>query len=246
MLACQGMSAEHDRPPAQKPPPIGHRSTHTVTVALTHVRRRVLMLTFLVAFVMYMDRTCIGVAAPTLMREFEIDKIQMSWAASAFNVAYTLFQVPAGRMADRYGPRWILDAAVAWWSVFTAATGLAYGFLSFSVTRFLFGWAKPPHSLLHRAPSCRGCPPGAARPHRELRLETGILCLGPYWHRTRSFLGRLLSEHSGTTSSGEQGRTHPLAICWRADGHCEAESNRPSARSRLGRLNGRVVGANPG
>jgi len=39
--------------------------------------------------VMYMDRTCIGVAAPTLMREFEIDKIQMSRAASAFNVAYT-------------------------------------------------------------------------------------------------------------------------------------------------------------
>ena len=42
-------------------------------------------------------------------------------------------------MADRYGPRLILGAAVAWWSVFTGATGLAYGLTSFSVTRFLFG-----------------------------------------------------------------------------------------------------------
>src|SRR5918998_5180647 len=67
----------------------------------TYVRYRVLMLTFLVAFVMYVDRTCIGVAAPTLMREFELNKIQMGWAASAFNAAYTLFQVPAGWMADR-------------------------------------------------------------------------------------------------------------------------------------------------
>ncbi|MEO8129751.1 MAG: MFS transporter, partial [Bryobacteraceae bacterium] len=80
-----------------------------------------------------------GVAAPTLMREFAINKIQWGWAASAFNAGYTLFQVPAGWMADRYGPRMILGAAVAWWSVFTGATGLAHGLVSFSLTRFLFG-----------------------------------------------------------------------------------------------------------
>src|SRR4051812_48173989 len=78
----------------------------------TYVRYRVLMLTFLVAFVMYMDRTCIGVATPTIMREFGLNKIQMGWAASAFNAAYTIFQVPAGWMADRYGPRVILGVAV--------------------------------------------------------------------------------------------------------------------------------------
>jgi MFS family permease len=77
----------------------------------TYIRYRVLMLTFLVACVMYMDRTCIGVAAPTLMQEFGLNKIQMGWAASAFNAAYTLFQVPAGWMADRYGPRAILGVS---------------------------------------------------------------------------------------------------------------------------------------
>jgi sugar phosphate permease len=100
------------------------------------------MLTFLVAFVMYVDRSCIGVLTPTLMQEFGLNKIQMGWAASAFNAAYTLFQVPAGWMADRYGPRVILGVAIAWWSVFTATTGLASGFLSFTITRFLFGMGE--------------------------------------------------------------------------------------------------------
>ena len=38
------------------------------------------------------DRTCVGIAAPTLMREFGLNKIQMGWAASAFNAAYTFFR----------------------------------------------------------------------------------------------------------------------------------------------------------
>ncbi|MEO5950902.1 MAG: MFS transporter [Chloroflexia bacterium] len=139
------MSADHDRiaratsreGDSDQPSiniPLGHNRSRP-----TNIRYRVLMLTFLVAFVMYMDRTCIGVATPTLMREFGINKIQMGWAASAFNAGYTLFQVPAGWMADRYGPRIILGVALAWWSVFTGATGLAYGLISFSLTRFLFG-----------------------------------------------------------------------------------------------------------
>ena len=48
------------------------------------------MLTFLVAFVMYMDRTCIGVAAPTLMREFQMNKIRWGWAARRPSTRATL------------------------------------------------------------------------------------------------------------------------------------------------------------
>lgn len=167
MLACQRMSANHDTRAFAASAEADSPRTSTPRACgnghPTHVRYGVLILTFLVAFVMYMDRTCIGIAAPTLMHEFGLNKIQMGWAASAFNAAYTFFQVPAGWMADRYGPRVILGVAIAWWSVFTAATGLAYGFASFTITRFLLASAKPLHSLPPRAPSCLGCPPGAAR-----------------------------------------------------------------------------------
>ena len=105
----------------------------------SQVRYRVLGLSFLMAFMMYMERGAIGAAAPAIMREFHVDKISMGWAVSAFNWSYALFQVPGGWMADRFGPRIVLAAAMAWWSVFTAATGLTFNVSSLAATRFLFG-----------------------------------------------------------------------------------------------------------
>src|SRR5213593_2582731 len=76
--------------------------------AASRTRYKVLGLTFLVSFVMYMDRVCMGTAAPIIMREFALDKITMGWSVSAFNWAYALFQVPGGWMADRIGSRLVL------------------------------------------------------------------------------------------------------------------------------------------
>jgi MFS family permease len=108
----------------------------------SRVRYRVLGLSFLMAFVMYMERGAIGATAPTIMREFHVDKISMGWAVSAFSWSYALFQVPGGWMADRFGPRIILAAAMAWWSVFTAATGFTFNASSLATTRFLFGMGE--------------------------------------------------------------------------------------------------------
>jgi sugar phosphate permease len=105
----------------------------------TKVRYRVLVLTFLLAFIMYLDRVCMGIAQPEIMREFNLDKITMGWSVSAFLWAYAIFQIPAGWMADRFGGRIVLAGALAWWSIFTAATGLSVGAVSLAITRFLFG-----------------------------------------------------------------------------------------------------------
>ena len=110
--------------------------------AASRVRYRVLGLSFLMAFMMYLERGAIGAAAPTIMREFHVDKISMGWAISAFNWSYALCQVPCGWMADRFGPRIILAAAMAWWSVFTAATGFTFSASSLAATRFLFGMGE--------------------------------------------------------------------------------------------------------
>jgi MFS family permease len=42
-------------------------------------------------------------------------------------------------MADRFGSRIVLAAAIAWWSAFTAGTGLSFSATSLAATRFLFG-----------------------------------------------------------------------------------------------------------
>src|ERR1700757_4614659 len=96
----------------------------------SRVRYQVLGLTFLMAFLMYMERPAIGAAAPSIMREFHIDKITMGWAISAFSWSYALCQIPGGWMADRFGPRAVLAGAMLWWSVFTAATALSFNAVS--------------------------------------------------------------------------------------------------------------------
>jgi MFS family permease len=102
----------------------------------------VLGLSFLIAFMMYMERGAIGVAVPAIMREFKVDRITMGWSLSAFNWSYALFQVPGGWMADWFGPRIILAGAMAWWSVFTAATGMTFGAPSLAAARFLLGMGE--------------------------------------------------------------------------------------------------------
>src|SRR5260370_33054034 len=45
-------------------------------------------------------------------------------------------------MADRFGPRVILTVALAWWSIFTAATGASFGAISLTASRFPFGMGE--------------------------------------------------------------------------------------------------------
>src|ERR1700733_13957404 len=120
--------------PTAKPP---DRAVNTAEP--THVRYNVLLLTFCITFMMYVDRAVMGSATPAIIREFHLTKIGMGWSTSAFNWSYALFQVPGGWLADRFGPRLVLACALAWWSIFTSATGLSYSAISLAFARFFFG-----------------------------------------------------------------------------------------------------------
>jgi MFS transporter, ACS family, glucarate transporter len=89
----------------------------------THARRTVLILLSTLVFVLYLDRVCIGKAAPLIREELGISKTAMGYIFGAFTIAYGLFEVPAGRWGDRFGSRRIITRIVIWWSIFTALTG---------------------------------------------------------------------------------------------------------------------------
>src|SRR3954467_6298361 len=105
----------------------------------TRARYYVLVLSFLVGVVMFLDRACMGTATPMIMREFGLDKITMGWSVSAFNWTYALFQVPGVWLADRFGSRIVLSAAITGGSFFTAVPGVTYSAMSLAVMRGLFG-----------------------------------------------------------------------------------------------------------
>ncbi len=99
----------------------------------------ILGLICLLYLITYFDRVNIANAAPSISKEFSFDKITMGVIFSAFGWAYAMFQVPGGWLSERFGARATLTAVVGYWSVMTAATAAATGWLSFWVIRFLFG-----------------------------------------------------------------------------------------------------------
>lgn len=103
-------------------------------------RRYLLVLgTFIISLFMYIDRACISAAKDSISRDLSFTDTQMGWVLSIFALGYALFQVPGGVYGDKYGPRKVLSAIIALWSLFTALTGASWNFISMMVTRFLFG-----------------------------------------------------------------------------------------------------------
>jgi ACS family glucarate transporter-like MFS transporter len=60
----------------------------------------------------------------------------------AFALGYALFQIPAGYLADRFGPRALVAAVVGLWSLFTALTAVMSQAGLLVAIRFLFGAAE--------------------------------------------------------------------------------------------------------
>ena len=124
--------------------------------------------TFLLALLLYVDRVCISVAKSPIALELGLNDRQMGWVLAAFSLGYALLQTPSGYWVDRLGARKMLTGIVSFWSVLTALTGLSWNFISLLIVRFLFGAGEA------------GAFPGIARatfswfPVRERGLITGI------------------------------------------------------------------------
>lgn len=91
---------------------------------------------------LYLDRICMSQALKPIRDDLGLSKTEMGYALMSFTLAYGLFAIPAGRLGDTIGPRVVLTVLVGAWSVFTAATGLAWGLLALVAVRFLFGAAE--------------------------------------------------------------------------------------------------------
>jgi len=113
--------------------------TATSAVRLWPVRYRLIGLTFALSMLLYVDRVAISTARGPITSELGLSDTQFGWVLSAFALGYALFQTPGGLLADRYGARLALTSVVGLWSVFTALTGLARGYVPLLLYRFLFG-----------------------------------------------------------------------------------------------------------
>ncbi|HKB40842.1 MAG TPA: MFS transporter [Gemmataceae bacterium] len=118
----------------------------------TRVRYGVMGYLCALAYILYIDRICIGQAGTVMKAELGLSNLQWGVVGVAFQVAYAVFEPTTGHWGDRYGSRRVLTRIVLWWSAFTALTGCVWnfsaqlvpgivvnGFLLLLLVRFLFG-----------------------------------------------------------------------------------------------------------
>ncbi len=143
----------------------------------TWVRYRVLAFLALMTFVLYLDRVCLGQAAPLMQRELGLSDTALGFVHAAFTLAYAVFEIPTGRWGDRYGSRGVLTRIVIWWSFFTALTGAATGLWMLLAVRFLFG-AGEAGALPNSARILRQWFPESARGEAQGIVTTGMMIGG--------------------------------------------------------------------
>jgi ACS family D-galactonate transporter-like MFS transporter len=142
----------------------------------TRSRTRFVILALLAVGTMinYLDRTVLGIAAPTMTKELGIDAAVMGIVFSAFSWTYALAQIPGGVFLDRFGSKVTYFLALTFWSFFTLMQGCAVGLKSLLLFRFGLGVSEAP------------CFPVNSRvvatwfPQHERARATGIYTVGEY------------------------------------------------------------------
>jgi MFS transporter, ACS family, glucarate transporter len=110
----------------------------------TKVRFYLSFLLFVLSGVAFLDRTNISIAGLQISSEYGLGNQHLGWIFSAFLVGYAGFQIPAGWLAARFGPRRVLAFGVLWWGVVTELTallpkGMSHAVAILIVIRFALG-----------------------------------------------------------------------------------------------------------
>jgi ACS family glucarate transporter-like MFS transporter len=142
------LSREGERALASEISPLEDAARSEAFSPHTRIRWRIVSLAAFVTGLTYLDRLNLGIVAKNFQDEFHFTPQTMGWILGAFSLGYAWFHMPGGWLADRYGARRILAAAILWFSAFTVLTTIAPGLpllnvlgaaWSFAIVRFLMG-----------------------------------------------------------------------------------------------------------
>lgn len=90
----------------------------------TRIRFLLCFWLFILSAISFLDRTNVAIAGPQLSHQFGLSNQRLGWVFSAFLVGYALFQIPAGVLAVRFGPRRVLTGGVLVWAACNVLTAL--------------------------------------------------------------------------------------------------------------------------
>jgi len=72
-----------------------------------------------------LDTTIVNVALPTIRTSIDASEATLSWIISGYALAYGLILIPAGRIGDRFGHKWVFLVGLTGFTLASLACGLA-------------------------------------------------------------------------------------------------------------------------
>jgi EmrB/QacA subfamily drug resistance transporter len=93
------------------------------------------------AFMALLDTTIVNVAIPTIRTSLDASNATLSWIVSGYALAFGLALIPAGRVGDRLGHKWVFVAGLALFTVASLACGLAQDDVQLIAARAVQGLA---------------------------------------------------------------------------------------------------------
>ncbi|MBO0982981.1 MFS transporter [Rathayibacter sp. SD072] len=92
-------------------------------------------------FIALLDTTIVNVALPTIRTTLDASESTLSWIISGYALAFGLALIPAGRLGDRFGHKWVFVSGVALFTVASFACGLAADDVQLVIARIVQGLA---------------------------------------------------------------------------------------------------------
>lgn len=91
------------------------------------------------AFMSLLDTTIVNVALPTIRTSLDASESTLSWIISGYALAFGLALIPAGRIGDRFGHKWVFVTGLALFTVASVACGLAQSDVQLIIARVVQG-----------------------------------------------------------------------------------------------------------
>jgi EmrB/QacA subfamily drug resistance transporter len=92
-------------------------------------------------FMALLDTTVVNVALPTIQASLDASEATLSWIISGYALAFGIALIPAGRLGDRVGHKWVFFTGLALFTLASLFCGLAQNSIQLVVARVIQGVA---------------------------------------------------------------------------------------------------------
>jgi EmrB/QacA subfamily drug resistance transporter len=86
---------------------------------------RALVVLLLGMFIALLDTTIVNVALPSIRNDLDASEATLSWIISGYALAFGLALIPAGRIGDRIGHKWVYVTGIVLFTLASVAAGVS-------------------------------------------------------------------------------------------------------------------------